>query len=229
MNGITASTAPWYASRATGVVSLLLLTAVMVLGILVNRQGRLPGLPQFAVTNLHRNLSLLAVVFLVIHIVTAVMDTFVSIPLVSAVIPFTSGYEGFWLGLGAISLDIMLALIVTSLVRGRLNRKVWRAVHWLAYASWPIAFAHSIGSSTDLQHGLLLVLAVACAVLIAGSLIWRIVSVTREVPRAQRVSTVMARSLVAGPRQPDGPGRRSTADPAATSRKPAAVSRSRGL
>ena len=229
MNGITASTAPWYASRATGVVSLLLLTAVMVLGILVNRQGRLPGLPRFAVTNLHRNLSLLAVVFLVIHIVTAVMDTFVSIPLVSAVIPFTSGYEGFWLGLGAISLDIMLALTVTSLIRGRLNRKVWRAVHWLAYASWPIAFAHSIGSSTDLQHGPLRVLAVACAVLIAGSLIWRIVAVTREVPRAQRVSTVMARSPMAGPRQPDGPGRRSTADPAATSRKPAAVSRSRGL
>jgi predicted ferric reductase len=229
MNGMTASTAFWYASRATGVVSLLLLTAVMVLGILVNRQGRLPGLPRFAVTNLHRNLSLLAVVFLVIHIVTAVMDTFVSIPLVSAVIPFTSGYEGFWLGLGAISLDIMLALIATSLVRGRLNRKVWRAVHWLAYASWPIAFAHSIGSSTDLQHGPLLVLAVGCAVLIAGSLIWRIVAVTREVPRAQRVSTVMARSLVAGPRQPDGPGRRSAADPAATSRRPTAVSRSRGL
>jgi predicted ferric reductase len=229
MTGITQSTALWYASRATGVVSLLLLTAVIVLGILVNRQGRLPGLPRFAVTNLHRNLSLLAVVFLVIHVVTAVMDTFVSIPLVSAVIPFTSGYEGFWLGLGAISLDIMLALIVTSLIRGRLDRKVWRAVHWLAYASWPIAFAHSIGSSTDLQHGPLRLLAVACAVLIAGSLIWRIVAVTREVPRAQRVSTVMARSPVAGPRQPDGPGRRSTADPAATSRKPTAVSRSRGL
>ena len=157
---------------------------------------------------------MLAVVFLVIHIVTAVMDTFVSIPLVSAVIPFTSGYEGFWLGLGAISLDIMLALIATSLVRGRLNRKVWRAVHWLAYASWPIAFAHSIGSSTDLQQGPLLVLAVACAVLIAGSLIWRIVAVTREVPRAQRVSTVMARSLVAGPWPGGSAGRGGPAKPA---------------
>lgn len=232
MNGITASTAPWYASRATGVVSLLLFTAVMVLGILVNRQGRLPGLPRFAVTNLHRNLSLLAVIFLVIHIVTAVMDSFVSIPLISAVVPFTSGYEGFWLGLGAISLDIMLALIVTSLIRGRLNRKVWRAVHWLAYASWPIAFAHSIGSSTDLQHGLLLGLAVACALLVAGSLVWRVAAVAREVPRAQRVSTLMARSLMAGPRQPggasprqpDGPGRRSAGDRAATPRKRTSVS-----
>ena len=152
MNGITASTAPWYASRATGVVSLLLLTAVMVLGILVNRQGRLPGLPRFAVTNLHRNLSLLAVVFLVIHIVTAVMDTFGASRGLRGV-PFTSGYEAFWLGLGAVSLDIMLALIVTSLVRGRLNRKVWRAVHWLACAGWPIAFAHSIGPARTFGTG----------------------------------------------------------------------------
>ena len=71
MTGIN-STALWYASRATGVVTLLLLTAVVVLGILVNRQGRLPGLPSFAVTGLHRNISLLAVAFLVIHVVTAI-------------------------------------------------------------------------------------------------------------------------------------------------------------
>ena len=206
MNGITASTAPWYASRATGIVALLLFTAVLALGILVNRQGRLHGLPRFDVTNLHRNLSLLAVIFLAIHIVTAVMDSFVSIPLISAVVPFTSGYETFWLGIGAVSLDIMLALIVTSLVRGRLSRKVWKAVHWLAYASWPIAFAHSIGSSTDLQHGLLLILAIACAAVVAAALAWRIAAAAREVPRAQRVSALLDRSR---------PGRRVAERPAA--------------
>ena len=211
MNGITATTLPWYTSRATGVVALVLLTAVMVLGIVINRQGLvLPGLPRFGVTGLHRNLSLLAVIFVVIHVVTAVIDTFVSIPLVSAAIPFTSGYERFWLGLGAISLDIMLALIVTSLIRGRLNRKVWRAVHWLAYASWPVAFAHSIGSSTDLQHGPLLVLAFACAVLIAAALAWRVIAVAREVPRARRVSALMARSLVTGPRGAEQPAASAT-------------------
>ena len=210
VNGLTASTLPWYASRATGVVALLLLTAVMVLGIIINRQGRLPGLPRFGVTGLHRNLSLLAVIFVVLHVVTAIIDTFVSIPLVSAVIPFTSGYERFWLGLGAISLDIMLALIVTSLVRGRLNRKVWRAVHWLAYASWPVAFAHSIGSSTDLQRGPLLVLAIACAVLVAAALAWRVIAVAREVPRARRVSALMGRSLVTGPRGAQQPAASAT-------------------
>src|ERR1700729_1982778 len=146
MAEMSSSSAFWYASRATGIVALLLLTAVLVLGILVNRQGRLPGLPRFAVTNLHRNLSLMAVVFIVIHVVTAVLDGYVSIPLVSGIIPFPSGYEGFWLGLGAISFDLMLALIATSLIRGHLSRRLWKAVHWLAYASWPVAFAHSIGS-----------------------------------------------------------------------------------
>ena len=203
-------TAFWYASRATGVVSLVLFSLVAILGILVNRQGRLPGLPRFAVTGLHRNLSLLTVAFLGMHILTAIVDGYAHIPWLSAVVPFTSGYERFWLGLGAISLDIMLALIVTSLVRGRLNRKVWRAVHWLAYASWPIAFAHGIGSSKDLQHGPLLVLAFACAVLIAAALAWRVIAVAREVPRARRVSALMGRSLVIGPRGAQQPAASAT-------------------
>ena len=186
------NTAFWYASRATGIVALLLLTAVLVLGILVNRQGRLPGLPRFAVTNLHRNLSLLAVVFIAVHVFTAVLDSFVTIPLASAVIPFASGYERLWLALGAISLDIMLAMIVTSLLRGRLNRILWRAVHLLAYASWPVAFAHSIGSSKDLQQGWMLGLAAGCAVIVVAAVIWRLAHAARQVPRPRRVAAIFS-------------------------------------
>ncbi len=186
------NTAFWYASRATGIVSLLLLTMVLVLGILVNRQGRLPGLPRFAVTDIHRNLSLLSVAFIAVHIVTAVLDTYVHIPLLSAVIPFASGYERLWLGLGAISLDLMLAMIVTSLLRGRMNRILWRAIHLLAYASWPIAFAHSIGSSTDLQQGWMLGLAVGCALAVAAAVTYRLAHAARQVPRAGRVAEVFA-------------------------------------
>src|SRR4249920_3507477 len=189
---MSGTTAFWYASRATGIVALLLLTAVLVLGILVNRQGRLPGLPRFAVTDIHRNLSLLSVAFIAVHVLTAVLDTFVSIPLAAGIIPFASGYERLWLGLGAISLDLMLAMIVTSLLRGRLNRVLWRAIHLLAYLSWPIAFAHSIGSSKDLQQGWLLYLAVACALIVGGAVIYRLAHAAREVPRAARVAAVFA-------------------------------------
>jgi methionine sulfoxide reductase heme-binding subunit len=186
---MSGTTAFWYASRATGIVALLLLTAVLVLGILVNRQGRLPGLPRFAVTSLHRNISLLAVAFIAVHVLTAVLDTFVSIPLASAVIPFASGYERFWLGLGAISFDLMLAMIM------------WRAIHLLAYLSWPVAFAHSIGSSKDLQHGWLLDLSVACALIVVAAAAWRLASAARQLPRAARVAAIFAQHTSERPKQ----------------------------
>jgi sulfoxide reductase heme-binding subunit YedZ len=197
MTDMSGTTAFWYASRATGIVALVLLTAVLVLGILVNRQGRLPGLPKFAVTSLHRNISLLTVALVAIHVLTAVLDTYVSIPVSAGVIPFASGYERFWLGLGAISFDLMLAMIITSLLRGRLNRTLWRAIHLLAYASWPVALAHSIGSSRDLQHGWMLYLGICCALMVAIAIIWRLAHAARQVPRAARVATAMARHLPA--------------------------------
>jgi sulfoxide reductase heme-binding subunit YedZ len=199
VSGINSSTALWYASRATGVVALLLLTAVMVLGLLVSRQGRLPGLPRFAATSLHRNLSLLATVFIAAHVLTAVLDGYVHIPLLSTVVPLTSSYERLWLGLGAVSLDLMLAAVATSLLRRHLSRRVWLAVHLTAYLSWPVAGVHSVFASGDLQQGALLGLAVACAVVVAGAAAWRLTAAARDVPRAQRVGRLLARGDEAVP------------------------------
>ena len=192
MTGITHTTALWYASRATGVVTLLLLTAVLLLGIMVNRQGRLPGLPSFAVTGLHRNVSLLAVAFLAIHVITAIVDPYVTIGLAAAVLPFSSSYKPFWLGLGAISLDLMAALILTSLARARMSRRAWRGIHWLAYAAWPLAVGHSLGSSSDTRSGLVLSLLVGCVLAVAFAVAWRL-SRAREIPRASRAAAVLSR------------------------------------
>jgi predicted ferric reductase len=192
MGGITSTTALWYASRATGVVTLALLSLVMIIGMLVNRQGRLPGLPRFAVLGLHRNLSLIAVAFLAIHVLTAVFDGYVTIGLVAIVVPFTSPYEPLWLGLGAVSLDLMAAVILTSLVRSRLGRRTWRAVHWLAYVSWPVAVVHSVYSSQDMQSGPLLGFGLACIVAVLGALGWRLVRAKADLPRARQVPERMA-------------------------------------
>jgi sulfoxide reductase heme-binding subunit YedZ len=191
MNGITSTTALWYASRATGVVSLLLLSAVMILGMVVNRQGRLPGLPRFGATSLHRSVSLLAVLFVVVHVITAIADPFVTIRIAAAVVPFTSGYEPFWLGLGAVSLDLVIALIVTSLARARIGRRAWRSLHWLAYAAWPVAFAHSIGSSTDLQSGGLRTLAIGCALAVTAAAGWRVSHSIGARRRAERAASAL--------------------------------------
>ena len=199
MNGIISSTALWFASRATGIVALVLLTVVLVLGIAVNRHGRLPGLPRFAVTSLHRAVSLLAVAFVAVHVTTALADPFVSIGIAATVLPFASHYQPFWLGLGAVSIDLMIALTVTSLLRARIGRRTWRAVHWLGYVSWPVAFAHSIGSGPDLWHGGLLDLAIVCAVAVAAALGWRIIGTRRENPLAQRAAQVLASWPGSGP------------------------------
>ncbi len=192
VSGINSSTALWYASRATGVVALLLMTAVVLLGLMVTRQGRLPGLPRFAVTGLHRNLSLVAVVFVGLHVLTAVADSYVNIPLTAAVVPLASPYERLWIGLGAVSLDITIAVILTSLLRRHLARGVWRAVHLLAYLSWPVAWLHSITASRDMLHSWLLVISVGCALVVVAGVIWRLAAAARDVPRAQRVGLLMS-------------------------------------
>lgn len=179
-------------SRATGVVALLLLTAVMLLGLLVTRQGRLPGLPRFAVSGLHRNLSLLATTFVAVHVLTAVTDGFVHIPVTAAVVPLASSYERIWLSFGAISFDLMLAAVVTSLLRRHLSRRAWRAVHLTAYASWPVAWFHSVFASRDLHHGALFLLAIACAIAVIAAVLWRLAAAGNDVPRAERVGLLMS-------------------------------------
>ncbi|HEY5180209.1 MAG TPA: ferric reductase-like transmembrane domain-containing protein [Dermatophilaceae bacterium] len=180
-------TAFWFASRATGVISLILFSLVAMLGILVNRQGRLPGLPRFAVTGLHRNLSLLTVAFLGTHIVTAIVDGYAHIPWLSTVVPFTSGYERLWIGLGTVAIDLFAALIVTSLLRDRLRPSVWRAIHWLAYVCYPVVVAHSIGAYKDLQSGWLLALTLATVFAVITAIGYRVLDARAAVPRPSRV------------------------------------------
>lgn len=198
MNGINSSTALWYISRATGVMALLLMTGVVLLGLLVARRGRLPGLPGFTVTGLHRNLSLLSVAFIALHVLTAVTDGYVTIPLLAAVIPLNSPYERLELALGAVSLDLLLALIVTSLVRHRLSRRTWRGVHLLAYLSWPVAWLHGFTAATDLRHGWMIALAVADLLIVLAAAGWRAALAARDLPRAERAAAVMAAVHPAG-------------------------------
>jgi sulfoxide reductase heme-binding subunit YedZ len=184
---MTTGTAFWYASRATGVVSLVLFSLVAILGILVNRQGRLPGLPRFAVTGLHRNLSLLTVAFLGMHIVTAIVDGYAKIPWLSTVVPFTSGYERFWIGLGTVAIDLFAALIITSLMRDRIKASIWRGVHWLAYVSYPVVVFHALGASKDLRSGWLLALTMATVFAVITAIGYRVLDAMAAVPRPGRV------------------------------------------
>jgi predicted ferric reductase len=164
----------WYLTRSTGAVALLLLTLAIALGVVDVERWSTPRWPRFVVDSLHRNVSLLALVFLVVHILTSVLDSFASIPIADAFIPFVGSYRPFWLGLGAVSFDLILAVIVTSLMRARMGYSTWRAVHWLTYASWPIALVHGFGTGSDASSSWLLALSIACIALVAAAVLTRV-------------------------------------------------------
>ncbi len=165
----------WYATRATGLVTLLLLTGSVMLGVLTAGRFVSGRWPRFLTVGLHRNLSLLAVVFLALHVGTTVIDTYTSIPLTAAFIPFSSSYKTVWLSLGAVACDLLLALVITSLVRNRLGHRTWRAIHWISYACWPAALAHGLGIGTDRSTIWVFALTVLCVATVAAVATWRFV------------------------------------------------------
>jgi sulfoxide reductase heme-binding subunit YedZ len=191
----------WYLTRATGIVSLLLMTLTVVLGTVVRRHGRLPGLPRFAVTGLHRNVGLLSALLLVTHVITAVVDSYVDIGVSATVVPFTAGYRPLAVGLGTLAADLLLLVVATSLLREHLPHRLWKGVHLTSYLLWPLAFLHGITAGTDLGGGWLLAVVLACAV----AVIWASVAAVgarRATPppgeRAEAALTATSAALSTG-------------------------------
>jgi sulfoxide reductase heme-binding subunit YedZ len=171
---VNSATPLWYLTRATGLVALVLLTASMALGVLSSVRYQRPDWPRFVIVGLHRNFSLLALVFTAVHIATTLADGYVPISLQDVVIPFISAYRPLWLGLGAVGLDLLIALTITSLLRTRMTYRSWRLVHWTSYLCWPVAVLHGLGTGSDTRVTWVLGLTGGCVALVAGLLGWRL-------------------------------------------------------
>jgi predicted ferric reductase len=143
----------WFLSRSSGIVLLVLFTAVMVLGT-ATRLGWAPRpWPHFVIAEMHRTISLFAVALLGLHVVTALTDPYVSVGWAATAIPFLSPYRTAAIGLGTLAADLGAAVLLTSVLRHRLGLRAWRAVHWLAYLAWPAAFCHALSAGNDLRTG----------------------------------------------------------------------------
>jgi sulfoxide reductase heme-binding subunit YedZ len=193
------SEALWYFARGSGLVSLVLLTLVVALGIGA-RSGRTAlGLPRFAVSLLHRNAALLAVVFLAGHVLSLFFDPYAQLRVVDLVLPFAGAYRPFWQGLGTLAFDLVLALVATSLLRKRLGATAWRAVHWLAYLCWPVAVLHGLGTGTDGGTWWLRTVAGLCIATVVAAVGWRISPAFARFP--ERVAR--RRPVRPGPTRPE--------------------------
>jgi len=223
-----ASKTLWYLTRGTGVVALVLLTAGVVLGVMGSTRWKAPRFPRFLVFGLHRNVTLLALAFVVVHVVTTVADAFAPIGYKDAVLPFLSPYRPIWLGLGTVAFDLLLALIVTSLLRTRIGVRSWRAVHWLAYASWPVALVHALGTGSDARAGWFGIFALGCAGAVGASVLWRVGAAASASPqlRAGAIAGAAATAIAILAWSATGPLKRGWAARAGT---PSSLTASHGV
>ncbi len=173
---MTALTSPylWYTTRATGLVALVLFTIVVILGTLVATRigGSIVG--RFELNELHRSMSMVAVVFLVIHIATTVFDSYVSTGVLSAIIPFVSKYRTVPVAIGTIAFDLILAVWISSLLKTRMDNTAWRAIHWFSWVAFTAALVHGFLTGTDTRHHWAFFLVIGCAALGAAASVWRI-------------------------------------------------------
>ena len=186
----------WYLTRSTGLVALLLLTATVVLGVVASVGWTSERWPRFLSQDVHRNLSLFCVGFVAIHVITTVSDGYVPIGFADAFIPFRTAYRPLYVGLGALTFDLLLAVLVTSALRHRIGFASWRFVHWLAYLCWPIALFHSLGSGTDSSLPVVLAMDVVCSAAVIAVVVWRLAT-GRTFTAGQRAAAAVGTVVVA--------------------------------
>jgi methionine sulfoxide reductase heme-binding subunit len=142
------SGAVWYFARSAGVVAYLLLSSSVLLGVLMAGRTRFTW-PRFAVEEVHRFLAILTGVFIVLHGGSLLLDEVVPISLEQVLVPFTSSYRPFAVGLGVCTAELIAAVGISNAVRRRIPHDVWRRVHYLTLPAWLLATAHGILAGTD--------------------------------------------------------------------------------
>ncbi len=172
----------WLLNRGSGMVLITLLGITVALGTLATERLSFRWWPRFLTQSLHRNLSLLAVVLTFIHALSAVLDEFVNIRWWETLVPFLGEYRPVPLGLGAVSLDLMLAVVITSLFRHRLPLNFWRALHLLSYPIFAIAVIHGLGIGTDTVDPWGIAITAATCTLVVVAIALRLTNLAQNQP-----------------------------------------------
>lgn len=105
--------------------------------------------PRFATQALHRNVNVLGLLFVLVHIITTVADSYVNVSVASAVVPFASSYKSVDVMWGTVAFDVFLIVAVTGFLRVRMKEPIWRWIHFLSYLAWPLSMIHFISTGTD--------------------------------------------------------------------------------
>ncbi len=142
----------WYTARAAGIVSWALLAASVLWGLVLSTKLRPGGVRPAWTLDLHRYLGGLATIFVGVHVVAIMLDSYVHFGLADVLVPFASSWHPNWVAWGIVSMYLLLAVELTSLARRHLPPRIWRRIHILSLPLFAFATVHFIGTGTDGQN-----------------------------------------------------------------------------
>lgn len=165
----------WIIGRSTGMVGVILLSLAAAMGLALSMKASTPRFPRWLTTELHRYVTIMAVVVSVMHLVVLWLDTEAGLSIVSLVVPFTSSWEPFAVGIGVLGLEITLVVWLTTRIRDRIGYRSWQVIHRFASIGWVLVIAHGLLAGTDTRATWAVVTYAVCAGLVIGLLIPRMI------------------------------------------------------
>ena len=139
----------WYVTRASGIIAYLLLWFSTVLGLAVTSKYLDGMLDRLFTYDFHEFISLLSVVFTLVHVLVLMLDRYLPYSLAQILVPFISPYRPFWVGVGVISFYIILLVTITFYLRKKISMHSFRVIHYLSLLGYIGTTLHGYYAGTD--------------------------------------------------------------------------------
>src|SRR5438105_11689261 len=157
----------WIIARSTGTAALVALVLSVLSGMAL-RSGALAWLSHNrGVRAVHDLTSVLWLPLAIAHVIALMLDPYAKIGLADLFVPFLVPYGSFAIGLGTISLQLIVVVLSSTWLRSKLTQQGWLAIHRLSYVAFVAAFAHGLLAGTDLAQPALGALAWITAAILA--------------------------------------------------------------
>ena len=181
-------TVTWYVVRASGVVAFAVLTSSVALGLLMSGRARSARWPRFALEDIHGFAGLVGGVFIALHGLALLVDSYLPFTAFQLVIPGTAPYRPLATAAGVIAAELLVALALTNRLRRQIPHHLWRRAHYLNFAVWLLALVHGLTAGADTGTAWAEVLYTLCAATVAGLTVWRLLGPTAPRPALRDVS-----------------------------------------
>jgi len=164
----------WAVARAGGFLAYGLLTVSVVFGLLLGLGWKTRRWTRFVTTETHRFITLVGLVFIVIHGVALALDPFIGFSPLEVLVPGLSHYRTLYVALGIIGGYLAIAIWASEYLRSRIGYRWWRRFHVLAFVAWALATLHGIATGSDTRTPWAIAIYGISVALVVGLLVLRL-------------------------------------------------------